>query len=504
MPDLDQRASGVLMHLTSLPGPHGIGDLGPAALEFVDFLAEAGQAWWQMLPVGPTGTGNSPYMSTSAFAGNPLLIHIESGKLRPPKFPRGRVDYPRVRRFKMAELRKTFERKRSRRDDSEQAEFESRESDWLEDFALFCALKGANRGAGWTRWPEELRLRRPGALERARSRLEEEVRFHKFLQFVFARQCRALRDYSRRRGIGLIGDVPIFVAHDSADVWANPELFHLDGAARPSLVAGVPPDYFSRTGQLWGNPVYRWPVHRRTGFAWWIRRLKSVASRFDAARLDHFIGFVRGWCVPAGARTARKGRWMRGPGAEFFRRVLPRINSLSLIAEDLGKVTPEVEALRDRFGLPGMRVLQFGFGDGPDAQEPPHRYPRSCVVYTGTHDNDTLAGWLSDLGSGASTRTRNEIRRERERVIRYSGADPTDDLWRLIRPAFHTAAKLVVVPTQDLLGLGTEARMNRPGRPRGNWEWRLPGMGGLARIAPRLAELNRESGRARTGRKEAS
>jgi 4-alpha-glucanotransferase len=501
----------VLLHLTSLPGPHGHGDLGPSALRFADFLAAGEQSWWQVLPVGPPGLGESPYASPSAFAGSPWLISLETlvedGLLdradleRPARRLReDRAAFGPARRFREPRLRKAFARfeQRPGRRRAPLEAFRQGNRSWLEDYALYCALDGAHGGAPWTAWDPELRSRRRGALERARRALAGEVRYHAFLQHQFDRQWSRLRRHCRDRGIGLMGDLPIFVAHHSADVWAHQELFRLDGSGRPTVVAGIPPDYFSRTGQLWGNPVYRWDVLRRRGYDWWLARLEAVFQRFDAVRLDHFVGFQRFWEVPASARTAIPGRWAPGPGADFFEAVFRRLGRVQLIAEDLGVLTPEVKALRDGFGLPGMRVLQFAFGNDPEAESyRPHTYPAHTVAYTGTHDNDTTVGWFRDRGSRASTRSPAEIRAERRFALRYLGSDGREIHWDMIRLASMSPANTVIVPFQDLLGLGSEARLNSPGTPSGNWAWRLS-RGALApSLSRRLGELTVTYGRAR-------
>lgn len=483
-PSLARRASGVLLHPTSLPGPGEWGDLGPEAFRFADFLAEAGQRWWQMLPIGPVGAADSPYLSSSSFAGDPRLVSLEA-LARDGLLPRAQRSGSRE-----AWLRYAFERFRSRpRALSELAAFRNRCRHWLPDYALFEALRNAYRGATWTAWQAPLRDRHPRALARARRALATEIRFHEFVQYAFERQWAALRAHCADRGIGLIGDVPIFVSHDSADVWAHPEIFRLDARGRPQVVAGVPPDYFSRTGQLWGNPLYRWEVLRRRGYDWWLARLRAAFARFDAVRLDHFIGFHRYWEVPAGARTAVHGRWRPGPGAPFFEAVFRSLGRVQLIAEDLGRITPEVEALRDRFGLPGMRVLQFAFGSDPGSERyRPHRYPRNCVVYTGTHDNDTLVGWFR----GASA---PHVARERAFALRYAASDGREVHWDFIRLAWSSVANTAIVPAQDLLGLGSEARMNTPGVPTGNWRWRLRPRQLGPPIARRLRELTETYGR---------
>jgi len=508
---LDRRAAGLLLHPTSLPGPHGSGDLGHAAREFVDLLAAAGLRWWQMLPIGPPGPGNSPYSAYSALAGSPLLISLdllaergllERRDLRPDCGLRTeRVAYPAVRRFRFARLRRAFagfvhggglQTAAFRR-------FVARNSGWLDDFALFIAIKDASGNREWLRWPAPLRLRRLPDLARARQRLAAELDFQRFCQFEFARQWAALRRYARRRGVGLIGDIPIFVAHDSADVWAHRELFQLDAGGRPRVVSGVPPDYFSRTGQLWGHPHYRWRRHQATGFAWWMDRFQHAFRQFDAVRIDHFLGFYRCWAVPGRARTARRGRWLRTPGRELFEQLRSRLGRVEIIAEDLGLVTRQATALRDRYGWPGMRVLQFAFGSDQGHYHEPHAYPRRCVVYTGTHDNDTTVGWFRKLGRAGTRPGPRAGPDQLERVLRYVGSTGREIHWDMIRLALMSVADLAVVPVQDLLGLDSRARMNRPGTARGNWEWRLPAGALTDALARRLRDLLAAYGRLKAG-----
>jgi 4-alpha-glucanotransferase len=504
---LDQRAAGVLLHPTSLPGPAFAGDLGPAAHRFVAWLAAARQRLWQMLPIGPPGYGGAPYQSPSSCAGNPLLVSLEglrrdgllgAADLVAPRDPRPHcADLDRAARVRYPRLRLAHERFRRRRAARARLDDLRAARPWLADWALFAALKDAHGGAPWTAWAPELRDRRRGALAAARARLADEVAFHEFLELEFDRQWTALRARCRAAGVALVGDLPCFPAHDSAEVWAARDLFELDRRGRPTVVAGVPPDYFSRTGQRWGNPVYRWPRLAAHGYDFFVMRLGALLERFDAVRLDHFIGLVRTWAVPAGARTAAAGRYRPGPGARLLERLRRVFGDLPVIAEDLGVVTPEVKALRDRFGLPGMRVLQFAFGDDPEADSyKPHRYPRRCVVYTGTHDNDTTVGWFRDRGSARSTRAGAAIAAERAATLRYVGTDGREIHWDLIRLAATSVADLAVVPAQDLLGLGSAARMNRPGTTGGgNWRWRArPGAFSDA-LAARLAALTTAAGR---------
>lgn len=491
VPSLSSRSAGVLLHPTSLPSPHGIGDFGVDAVRFLDWLASAGARWWQMLPLVPPAGGNSPYTSGSAFAGNPLLLDLAqledegllaSASLRSPPGDPDRTDYAAVRAFKTPLLREAYRAWRSAPEPPDMADFRAAARDWLDDYTLFSALRSEHGGRSWTRWPSGERNREPGALHRARERLRRRIGFHEFLQHRFWRQWQALRKEAHARGLGLIGDLPIFVAHDSADVWAHREDFKLDERGRPTGVAGVPPDYFSRTGQLWGNPLYDWARMRRRGYAWWIARLRNVLARFDVVRLDHFIGFVRYWEVPPRDRTALRGRWMKGPGLDFFNAVQTALGGLPLIAEDLGAVTPAVHRLRDRLGLPGMVVLQFSFGAGGPRLDP-STLPKRCVLYTGTHDNDTTMGWWE------SRRGNEEARSAAEAIRRYvPDADP-EPHWNFVRLALSTPASTVIIPMQDLLGLGTSARMNIPGRARGNWRWRVRADALSPALADRLRAL---------------
>jgi 4-alpha-glucanotransferase len=494
------RSSGILLHPTSLPGPYGIGDLGPAAFDWVDALVRAKQSWWQILPLGPTGYEDSPYQCFSAFAGNPNLVSpellVEDGLLREEdvvaglSFPEDSVDYGAVIAFKtrivnaawrnfrsgsVALLRPLFER------------FCRENARWLDDFGLFMALKDSHRGVGWQEWPRDLRLRRPPALEAARQQFSDAIGSHKFRQFLFFSQWRRLKIYAHEKGIRLIGDVPIFAASDSVDVWANPGLFLLDDEGQPTVVAGVPPDYFSATGQLWGNPLYNWEKLRETGYAWWLDRLRATLQQVDLVRLDHFRGFEAYWAVPAGMPTAEVGEWVKAPGPDFLETVRRALGSLPFIAEDLGIITPEVEALRERFGLPGMRILQFAFGGAPEARFLPHNYERNTVVYTGTHDNDTTRGWYANLPEG-----------EAHFMRRYLARDGSDVAWDLIRAAWASVADYALAPLQDLLDVGTEARMNLPGRPSGNWCWRYTQSQLTDSILDRLGDMTELYGRWRS------
>jgi len=485
---LNKRSSGILLHPTSLPGGHGCGDLGPEAYRFVDFLSDAGQRWWQMLPITPPGSGNSPYHASSAFAGSPLLLSLEllfkegfldSGDIIPEGSLReGRVAYGAVKRYKEVRFKKAFMKFKKRKNRTHDKPFErfcEKAKFWLEDYALFSALKGAHGNTSWVKWDLELRSREGGALVRAKEALGDEMDYHKFVQYLFSNQWSKLKEHCARRGIGLIGDIPIFVAHDSTDVWAHQEFFWMNKRGEPTVVAGVPPDYFSQTGQRWGNPLYRWDRLREQNYLWWIERLRLTFERFNAVRLDHFIGFHRYWEISADEPTARNGKWVEGPGADFFEKVLRVLGPLELIAEDLGLVTPEVKALRDRFHFPGLRVLQFAFGGDSQAihEHLPENYPRRCIVYTGTHDNDTTLGWFNDTGSKASTRSRETIHKERAFALRYLKSDGRQIHWDMIRLAMMSIADVAIFPMQDILGLGSRARMNLPGTVEGNWQWRF-------------------------------
>ena len=512
---LRSRSSGLLLHPTSLPGPHGSGDLGREAYAFVDFLAQAEQSWWQMLPIAPPGYGESPYSAQSAFAGSPWLVSpdlladeglIDSATIADhPEFTEDRVIFEPMAAHRERLLRLAYARFVTQQvNESALAEFRKREAAWLEDFTLFRALKRKHGGVAWTSWGPELRGRDPNALAKARIDLAADIAFEAFVQYVFDRQWRALRGYARARGVALVGDIPIFVAHDSADVWQNQSAFFLEENGEPTFVAGVPPDYFSVTGQRWGNPLYRWKRLKKSGFAWWIARIRATLERFDALRIDHFIGFQRYWRVPGADATAENGRWMKGPGADFFQAVQDQLGALPMIAEDLGAVTPAVLALRDRFGLPGIKILQFAFGTDPNADAfLPHNYPRNAVVYTGTHDNDTAVGWFGDHGDEHGARTPEQTERERQSLLRYLGSGPDEIHWRMIRSAMASIANLSIFPVQDVLGLGSEARMNRPGEGTGNWSWRLRKGQLTSEQAERLASLTTTYERTRTRKPKA-
>jgi 4-alpha-glucanotransferase len=495
-----ERSSGVLLHLTSLPGPFGTGDLGPGAHRFAEFLARAGQRFWQMLPVVPPGGGNSPYDSPSAFAGSPWLVSLEGlardGYLEPSDLavPSRLAQAPRAlygttQRFRERRLRKAFAAFRCRSGaERELQHYASSQHDWLPDYALFCALKRAHGGRPWVTWPAELVHRDPHALERSRRELQPEVEFHTFVQHEFTRQWQALRERCHAIGVQLLGDVPMFVAHDAADVWQNQRSFLLREDGQSSVVAGVPPDYFSADGQLWGNPIYDWNALRETGYAWWVARLSRTLERFDAVRLDHFIGFHRYWEVPAGATSARGGHFVEAPGHDVLERLRSALGRLPFVAEDLGVMTEGVVRLRDDFDLPGMRVLCFAFG-GDWREYQPHRYPRRAVAYSGTHDNDTLMGWLSSHEREKDPRRAAELRAERDRALRYANSDGREPHWDMVRALVASGADTTIFPIQDLLGQGTEHRMNVPGVGFGNWSYRVEASLLTPALADRMYEL---------------
>jgi 4-alpha-glucanotransferase len=503
MNPFSERCSGILLHPTSLPGPHGVGDLGPEAHRFVDFLARAGQRYWQMLPVAPLGGGASPYDSPSAFAGSPLMISLEvlverglldpADVVDPGRFRSGRrVHYAAAQRYRQKRLRRAFARFQEKNDPGDRADLArhaEQQANWLPDYTLFCALKSVHGGQPWTNWPSELKRREASSMDRARHELDGEIRYQEFLQFEFSRQWSALRGHANSRGVKLLGDVPMFVAHDGSDVWAHQAIFQLDENGQQRVVAGVPPDYFSADGQRWGNPLYDWNVLRETGYAWWLERFKATLERFDALRLDHFIGFHRYWEIPSHSQSARDGRFVGVPGEDFFQKVESSLGHLPFIAEDLGLVTPEVGALRDRFAMPGMRVLEFAFVDANSRDYQPHRFNKQTVVYTGTHDNDTVVGWLTGHERARAEHDQRTLREERQRALAYAGSDGREVHWDMIRVALMSVANTAIFPLQDLLGQGTEARMNVPGTAAGNWEYRaLPNEIDM-RIADRLASL---------------
>ncbi len=481
------RSSGILAHVTSLPSRFGIGGTGTESYRFIDFLASGKQKLWQILPLGPTGFGDSPYQSFSAFAGNPLLICpeklVEEGYLNDcdllplPDFSPDRVDFAMVLPWKMALFRKAAKRFQSLATEQQQAAYASYcESNafWLEDYALFMSLKRVFGGRQWALWEKNISRRKPEALEDWTKRLDGEIRLHRFIQFEFSRQWKLLRQYALDQEVELFGDIPIFVAADSSDVWAHPELFHLDESGNPTVVAGVPPDYFSETGQLWGNPLYHWDEVRKTGYHWWIQRIRKALELVDYIRIDHFRGFEAYWEIPAEEKTAVNGRWVQGPGSELFDYAQRALGDLPIVAENLGLITPEVEKLLQKCGFPGMAVLQFAFaGADPLCSHLPHNFSRKLVAYTGTHDNDTTQGWWQSLHQEDLRRPSKDQTREMEFLCRYLACQPAGDIHSiLIRAVESSVADWAILPLQDILGLGAEARMNQPATSSGNWKWR--------------------------------
>ncbi len=497
---LDFRASGVLLHPTSLPSRFGIGDLGENAYRFVDFLANSDQQIWQILPIGPTGYGNSPYLSYSALAGNPLLISptilhdqglLTADELQHlPEFSLDRVDFEQVINLKMPLLRRASDRFKVQASTTEDGEFKrfcNRHNDWLSDYALFMSLKQAHNDKGWNQWESDIAYRQPEAMAKWAAELADEIYFHKFAQYQFFGQWKNLKHYANQQGIKLFGDIPIYVAHDSADVWAHSKIFRLDPkTGEPALMAGVPPDYFSATGQLWGNPVYNWEELEKTDFKWWIRRVEAILEYVDIIRIDHFRGFQAYWGVAQGETTAMNGTWLDAPGDEFFQMLEKQLGKLPIVAEDLGVITPEVEALRDKFGFPGMKILQFAFdSDRLNGFLPYNYHDRNCIVYTGTHDNNTTVGWFNERSPEAKSQ-----------VIDYLGCLCEDGIhWAMIRLALGSVGNTAILPFQDILGLGTDAKMNTPSQPTGNWGWRCRAEAFNDELSGRLQYLTHLYGR---------
>lgn len=465
----NKRESGILLHITSLPNEQGIGTLGHEAKEFVDFLVNCGQNIWQICPLGPTGYGDSPYQTFSAFAGNPLLLDmvnlVEKGLLKSKDleilrhYPREKVDFGEIYRTKNRLLKKAF--LGFKKDDTYQ-KFCDENDYWLHDYALFMAIKDKFGGKAWSDWPRELKLKVALQLEQLGTSLLESIEYYKFLQFVFMQQWTKLHSYASGKGVKIFGDIPIFVAFDSADAWSNRHLFHFDENANPTVVSGVPPDYFSSTGQLWGNPLYNWQKMKETNFFWWRKRFEHSLKMYDLIRVDHFRGFAGYWAVPAGEKTAVHGSWQPAPGNELFSALTETFGNLPVIAEDLGVITEDVIALKNKFGYPGMKILQFGFGSGNDNPYLPHNYPTNCVAYTGTHDNDTTWGWFIKLPED-----------EKRQICAYLGCKENEICHAMIKAIWQSKARIAIAPMQDWLELGSEARMNTPGKASGNWQWRV-------------------------------
>ncbi len=502
------RASGVLLHPTSLPSNYGVGDLGANAYKFVDFLERAKQTYWQVLPLGPTGYGDSPYQCFSAFAGNANMIApellVEDGFLtndqinQKPDFPETRVDFGKLYDWKNWILGLAFENFKQTTSVDLRGKFETfcqNEAYWLDDYALFRAVKKSQDQKLWLEWDAPLRLRDENALNEARENLRDDIQAQKLQQWLFFRQWNDVKSYANEKNIKIVGDVPIFISLDSSDVWCNPQEFKLDAKNRPLVVAGVPPDYFSATGQLWGNPIYNWDTMREVGFKWWIARVKATLQTVDIVRVDHFRGFAAAWEVPGKDKTAVNGKWVNVPGKELFNALENAIGDLPFWAEDLGVITPDVEELRDSFGFPGMRILQFAFGGDPKNHDLPHNYINNSVAYTGTHDNDTTVGWFNSGAGKGSTRDDSQIRREHDFCLNYLDSNGDEINWDFIRTVWSSVSASAVAPMQDLLGLGNDARMNLPASTIGNWNWRCRESDFLDEIAERLRNLTEIYGR---------
>lgn len=489
---INTRRSGILLHPTSFPGPDGIGDLGPECFRWLDFLHDSGCQLWQILPLGPTGYGDSPYQCFSAFAGNPYLISptllLENNLLTRddfldrPEFPDDHVEFGSAIEWKITILDRAYNRfrkSRSKKLINAYHEFCQTQAKWLEDFALFMAIKEIHGGGSWDNWPLELRTRDHAALAEFASSHSKEIEKHKVRQFFFFTQWSDVKAYAKDKGIHIIGDIPIFIAYDSADAWSHPELFYLKKSGRPTVVAGVPPDYFSPTGQLWGNPLYRWSVHKAQGYSWWLDRIAAVLNMVDFVRLDHFRGFAAYWEIPARMPTAEIGRWVKAPGKSLLSAIQKRFPDLPIIAEDLGLITPDVVDLRDSYQLPGMKIFQFAFSSTPADPFLPHNYPQNCVGYTGTHDNDTSVGWYDSAPEP-----------ERDFCRRYLASSGIEIAWDMIRELWKSPAMFTLSTLQDFLGLGTESRMNFPGKPYGNWSWRYSAADLNVELCDRIKELN--------------
>lgn len=471
---MKKRSSGILLHITSLPGKEGIGTLGLQARSFIDFLHSTGQSVWQILPTGPAGAGNSPYLCYSAFAGNPLMIDLEllmsDGLISDkwltaiPRFNIRQVDFNRVEAWKMPLLRKAFENFQSRPHqlENDYYHFLQEHGWWLNDFALFMAAKEHFGGIAWQGWPDSLRFRQPEGIDAYNAKLKSDVDFHRFVQFCFFRQWHQLKSYAKQKEISILGDLPLYVGTDSADVWSNPEIFMLDDHLQPTYVGGVPPDYFSEEGQLWGNPLFDWSALKKSDYHWWIARIHFNLRMFDRVRIDHFRGLESFWAVEAGAVNAKQGKWLKANGDEMLRILQQQLGELPLVAEDLGIITPEVDQLRNQFNLPGMRVLQFAFASDAANTHLPHNFENNTIVYTGTHDNDTTWSWLQLLPA-----------KEKQLAISYLKPFNRKPVGALIEMAWASAAREAIIPLQDLLELGAEARMNIPGFASGNWGWRM-------------------------------
>ncbi len=500
---LKERSSGILLHPTSLPGKYGIGTLGKAAFEFIDFLVNARQQYWQILPLGPTGYADSPYQCFSAHAGNPNLIDLDllvKARLLHaddlsefPHFSNERVDFEGVQQTRLPLLRKAYHSFTLYADNLEKMAYRNflkDQSKWINDYALFRAIKANRDQKPWYHWENPLKMRDTEAIKAIQATLHDEVDFHKFMQFLFFRQWNAVKEYAHSHKVKIIGDIPLYVALDSADAWANPEIFEFDDQRNPIRVGGVPPDYFSETGQLWGNPLFRWDKLKETGYQWWIDRIRTNLNLYDIIRIDHFRGFAAYWAVPYNEKTAINGEWVPCPGKEFFDALQAEFGNLPIIAEDLGVITPDVEELRDGFDLPGMKILQFAFDSSEANDYIPHNYVKNCLVYTGTHDNDTVVGWFNHASE-----------EDRKYVLDYLYTNEHEIHWAFLRLAWSSVAYTAIVPMQDLLGLDTSARMNLPGTTQDNWQWRVNARDFTPELASRLAHLTTLYGRAKKTKK---
>lgn len=491
-----ERSAGILLHPTSLPGRYGIGDLGKEAYNFIDFMELAGQKLWQVFPLGPTGYGDSPYQCFSAFAGNPLIISpdllLEEGFLKKddlkhiPNFNPAKIDFGELIRYKLSLLKKSY-RYFVNDPNGREVEFNNfckADEDWLDDYALFMALKDHNNGAVWSNWDKDIVLRKKSAIKSWSEKLSSEINYHKYIQFHFLRQWKNIKAYANQKGVKIIGDIPIFIAYDSADLWSNKKIFTVDDEGSLTFVAGVPPDYFSATGQLWGNPLYKWEEMEKDDFLWWRKRISSLLKMVDIIRIDHFRGFDAYWEIPAGSETAEPGKWRKAPGEKFFITIKKYLGELPIIAEDLGVITKSVNALREKFDFPGMKILQFAFGTGMEERFLPHNFKQNCVVYTGSHDNDTTRAYFEKV-----KHEDNDIYSHAQKYLNYFGDNIVGEL---IRVSYASVADIIIIPMQDILNLGGEARMNFPGKLGGWWSWRLQWdqvNGGLADRLKRLAIL---------------
>jgi len=500
---LKERAGGILLHPTSLPGKYGIGTLGKSAHNFIDFLVKAKQKYWQLLPLGPTGFADSPYQCFSAHAGNPNLIDLDTlvkqhllGQEDLDRLPvsgDGPVDFDTVQQNRAPLLEKAFTSFTEHANQTEKLRFRNflkEQSHWINDYALFRSIKEEFHQKPWYLWDEDIRMRVPETVHRSQLRLQARIEYHIFLQYLFFSQWMEIKEYAHKKKIRIIGDIPLYIAHDSADAWANPELFEFDEHRNPIQVGGVPPDYFSETGQLWGNPLFRWDVLKENRFRWWIERIRTNLFLFDIVRIDHFRGFAAYWAVPYGEKTAINGTWIPGPGKDFFRVLKEEFADLPIIAEDLGVITPDVEELRDSFGLPGMKILEFAFDSAEANDYLPHNYPKNCIVYTGTHDNDTVVGWFNKASE-----------EDRKYVLEYLNAAGGDIHWSFIRLAWASVADTAIVPMQDLLGLDSSGRMNLPGTTASNWRWRAKEGDFSDKLAEKLSKLTILYGRSKKPKK---